>query len=142
MPMVLVLARPQAGGVCARNRLQTKIPDGFILNRVIDYTPRMETQTNVFRSNCVMIPDSMVLRDMRSIAAGPLSSELCSCDCHCYRSPSHRPMFLRLQHAEEATVRLAGPNGLGALDSSFQAFSLHPLHKSKNQKIKRMEPQK
>ena len=60
MFVVLVLVRPQAGGVCARNRLHKIIPDGLILNRVIDYTPRMVTQKNVFRINCVMIPDSMV----------------------------------------------------------------------------------
>ena len=33
------LVRPQAGGVCARNRLHKIIPDGLIPNRVIDYTP-------------------------------------------------------------------------------------------------------
>ena len=60
MSVVLVLLRPQAQGVCARNRLHKKIPDGLIPNRVIYYTPRMVTQKNVFRINCVMIPDSMV----------------------------------------------------------------------------------
>ena len=39
MSVVLVLLRPQAQGVCARNRLHKKIPDGLIPNRVIDYTP-------------------------------------------------------------------------------------------------------
>ena len=58
--VVFVLLRPQAREVCARNRLHKTIPDGLIPNRVIDYTPRMVTQENVFRINCVMIPDSMV----------------------------------------------------------------------------------
>ena len=61
MSVVLVLVRPQAGGLCARNRLHKKIPDGLIPNRVIDYTPRSVTQKNVFGINCVMIPDSMVV---------------------------------------------------------------------------------
>ena len=60
MSVVLVLVRPQARGVFARNRLHKKILDGLIPNRVIDYTPRMVTQKNVFGINCVMIPDSMV----------------------------------------------------------------------------------
>ena len=58
---VVLLVRPQAGGVCAHNRLHKRIPDGLIPNRVTDYTPRMVTQKNVFRINCVMIPDSMVV---------------------------------------------------------------------------------
>ena len=58
--VVLVLLHPQAPGVCARNRLHKRIPDGLIPNCVIGYTPRMVTQKNVFRINCIMIPDSMV----------------------------------------------------------------------------------
>ena len=60
MSVVLVLVRPQAGGVCARNRLHKNIPDGLIPNRVMDYTPRTVTQKIVFGVNCVMITDSMV----------------------------------------------------------------------------------
>ena len=66
MFVVLVLVRPQAGGVCARDRLHKIIPDRLIPNRVIDYTPRMVTQKNVFRINCVMIPDSMVFENSGS----------------------------------------------------------------------------
>ena len=67
MFVVLVLVRPQAGGVCARNRLHKIIPDGLIPNRVIDYTPRTVTQKNVFRINCVMIPDSMVFGALQEV---------------------------------------------------------------------------
>ena len=61
MSVVLVLLHPQRPEGFVRVIDYTKkMPDGLIPNRVIDYTPRLVTQKNVFRINCVMIPDSMV----------------------------------------------------------------------------------
>ena len=50
MSVVLVLVRPQAGGVCARNRLHKEILVRLIPNRVLDYTPRMVTQKMISES--------------------------------------------------------------------------------------------
>ena len=62
MYVVLVLVGPQAGAFWERNRLHRKTRDSLIPSRLEENNmPRMATQRNVFRINCAMIPDSMVI---------------------------------------------------------------------------------